>query len=136
MIETLTTHAPVSTARLWIGRVVGAWVVLFLAFDAVVKLLKLSVALQATTRVGYPENVVVSLGAVELICLLALLFPRTSIAGAVLLTGYLGGATATQVRVGDPWFVFPVVIGALAWMSMWLRDPQVGWRLFGGRVAT
>src|SRR5262245_35534097 len=127
MIETQTRGtATISKTRLWTGRIIGAWVVLFLAFDAVVKVLKLNVAVEATTRVGYPEDVIVALGIVELVCLVAYVVPRTSIAGAVLLTGYLGGATATQVRVEDPWFLFPVAIGALVWVSLWLRNPRVG----------
>jgi hypothetical protein len=131
MIEALTGGpATISKARLWTGRLIGAWIVLFLAFDTVVKVLKLTVAVEATTRVGYPEDVVVALGLVELVCLAAYLIPRTSIAGAVLLTGYLGGATATQVRVEDPWFLFPVAIGALVWVSLWLRNPRVGSMLF------
>jgi len=91
---------------------------------------RLPVAVEATTRVGYPEEVIVALGVVELVCLVAYVIPRTSIAGAVLQTGYLGGATATQVRVEDPWFLFPVAIGALVWMSLWLRNPRVGSMLF------
>src|SRR5262245_31703533 len=127
MIEARTgVPAAISKARLWTARIIGAWVVLFLAFDTVVKVLSLPVAVEATTRVGYPEEVIVALGVVELVCLVAYVIPRTSIAGAVLLTGYLGGATATQVRVEDPWFLFPVAIGALVWMSLWLRNPRVG----------
>src|SRR5215510_9915481 len=107
MIETLTRDpATITKARLWTGRIIGAWVVLFLAFDTVVKVLKMNGAVEATTRVGYSEDVIVALGIVELVCLVAYVVPRTSIAGAVLLTGYLGGATATQVRVADPWFLF------------------------------
>src|SRR5262245_48918275 len=132
MIETMTGPATISKARLWTGRVIGTWIVLFLAFDTVVKILKLPVAVEATTRVGYPEEVIVVLGVVELVCLVAYVVPRTSIAGAVLLTGYLGGATATQVRVQDPWFLFPVAIGALVWVSLWLRNPRVGSWLFAG----
>jgi len=120
--------------RLWTGRAVGAWVVLFLAFDAGVKLLNARVAVEGTTRMGYPEHLVVVLGVIELISLLAYVIPRTSIVGAALLTAYLGGATATQVRVEDPWFVFPVVVGVLVWGALWLREPRVG-RLFFGITA-
>src|SRR5262245_10387380 len=125
MIDTMTGAVTISKTRLWTGRVIGAWLVLFLAFDTVVKILKMTVAVEGTTRLGYPEHVVVSLGIIELICLLAYVVPRTSVVGAVLLTGYLGGATATQVRVDDPWFLYPVAIGALLWLSLWLRNPRI-----------
>jgi hypothetical protein len=131
MIGSPTGPAAISKSRLWTGRVIGAWVVLFLAFDAGVKVLKLSVAVENTTRLGYPEHLVVSLGIVELVCLIAYVVPRTALVGAVLLTGYLGGATATQVRVENPWFLFPVAIGALLWGALCLRDSRVG-SLFSG----
>ena len=125
MIDTTTGAVTISKTRLWTGRVIGGWLVLFLAFDTVVKILKMTVAVEGTTRLGYPEHVVVSLGIIELICLLAYVVPRTSVVGAVLLTGYLGGATATQVRVDDPWFLYPVAIGAFLWLSLWLRHPRI-----------
>jgi hypothetical protein len=109
----------------WTGIVIGAWVVLFLAFDSVVKLLGLDVAVEGTTRLGYPADLVVIIGLVELVCLLAYVIPRTAPIGALLLTAYLGGATATQVRVEDPWFLFPVAVGVLIWAALCLRDPRV-----------
>jgi len=108
------------------GIVIGLWVVLFLAFDAAVKLLGLNVAVEGTARLGYPADLVVIIGVVELVCLLAYVIPRTAPIGAMLLTAYLGGATATQVRVEDPWFLFPVGVGVLIWGALWLRDPRVG----------
>src|SRR5262249_10107697 len=96
--------------RQWAGRIVGAWVVVFLAFDAGVKVLGLGVAVEGTTRLGYPAHQVVMLGLVELVCLIAYAIPRLSPIGAALLTAYLGGATATQVRVEDPWFALPIVV--------------------------
>jgi hypothetical protein len=115
----------------WTGLVIGAWVVLFLAFDSAVKLLRLGVAVEGTTRLGYPEHLVVIIGLVELVCLLAYVNPRTAPIGALLLTGYLGGATATQVRVEDPWFLFPVAVGVLIWGALLLRDPRIGALFFG-----
>src|SRR5262245_65438699 len=126
MLDTMTGAVTISKTRLWTGRVIGAWLVLFLAFDGAVKALKMTVAVEGTTRLGYPEHVIVSLGIIELICLVAYLVPRTSVVGVVLLTGYLGGAAATQVRVQDPWFPRPVAIGALMWLSLWLRNPRIG----------
>ena len=109
----------------WTGLVIGAWVVLFLAFDSAVKLVGLDVAVEGTTRLGYPADLVVIIGLIELGCLLAYVIPRTAPIGALLLTAYLGGATATQVRVEDPWFLFPVGVGVLTWGALWLRDPRV-----------
>jgi hypothetical protein len=100
--------------------------VLFLAFDAAVKVLNLNVAVEGTTKLGYPAHLVVILGVVELVCLIAYVVPQTSIVGAILLTGYLGGATATQVRVENPWLLLPVALGGLIWAALWLRDPRVG----------
>jgi len=111
--------------RLWTGRIVAAWVVLFLVWDGAMKLLKTNMAIEGTMRVGYPARLVAVMGLVELICVAAYAVPRTSMVGAILLTGYLGGATATQVRLEDPWFLLPVVIGVLVWGALWLRDPQV-----------
>jgi hypothetical protein len=84
------------------------------------------VAVEGTTRLGYSADLVVMLGAVELMCLAAYVIPRTSVLGAALLTAFLGGATATQVRVEDPWFAFPIVVGVLVWGALWLRDSRVG----------
>jgi hypothetical protein len=134
MIGTTTPSSSISRTRLWTGRVIAAWLVLFLAFDAIVKALNLSVAVEGTTRLGYPAHLVVILGVVELVCLMAFVVPRTSIVGALLLTGYLGGATATQVRVESPWFFLPVALGALIWAALCLRDPRLGALLLGRRV--
>jgi len=110
---------------IWTGRIVSALVVLFLVFDGVVKVLKLAVAVEGTARLGYPAGLVMGIGIVELVCVVAYVIPRTSVLGAILLTGYLGGATATQVRLEDPWFFFPVVIGVLLWGGLYLRDARL-----------
>ena len=118
----------VSKAALWASYIIGALVVLFLLFDAVIKVLKLSVAVEGTTTLGYPESVIVPLGILQLICLVIYLLPQTSVLGAVLLTGYLGGAIATHVRIGNPLFshiLFPVYIGILIWVALYLRNPKV-----------
>src|SRR6516225_2108762 len=114
-----------SAARLWTGRVITILTVAFLLFDAMVKVLNLPVAVEGTARLGYPARLVIYLGIVELICLAAYLYPRTAVLGALLLTGYLGGATATQVRVEDPWFIFPVLVGVLVWVGLFLRDARL-----------
>jgi glyoxylase-like metal-dependent hydrolase (beta-lactamase superfamily II) len=111
-----------SKAKLRTGRVITVFTVAFLFFDAIVKILNLQVAVEGTVRLGYPPTLVMYIGIVELVCLGAYLYPRTAVLGAILLTGYLGGATATQVRVEDPWFIFPVVIGVLVWAGLFLRN--------------
>jgi hypothetical protein len=110
------------------GYVLSGLAVLFLLFDATLKVLQLPAALQGTIQLGYPKSVVLPLGIVQLACLAIYLFPRTSILGAVLWTGYLGGAIATHVRIGDPLFshvLFPVYVAALLWGGLWLRDGQL-----------
>ncbi len=85
-------------------------------------------AIEGTTRLGYPAHVVRGLGVVEVACLALYLFPRTAPLGAVLWTGYLGGAIATHVRIGSPLFshvLFPIYVAAMLWGGLWLRDPRV-----------
>src|SRR5215471_15724172 len=114
-----------SKAKLWTGRVITIFTVAFLLFDTMVKVLNLPVAVEGTVRLGYPARLVMYIGIVELVCLGAYLYPRTAVLGAILLTGYLGGATATQVRVEDPWFIFPVVVGVLVWAGLFLRSVRL-----------
>ena len=85
----------------WAGRVMSALPILFLSADGIAKLIKPVQVVEATVKLGYPESVIFGLGVVLLICTIIYAIPRTSVLGAILLTGYLGGATATHVRVGD-----------------------------------
>jgi DoxX-like family len=117
--------ASVPTKTLWAGRITAALPVLFLLFDAVIKVMKLPPAVEGTVRLGYPESLVVGIGIVELVCVLVYVIPRTAVLGAILLTGYLGGATATQVRLEDPWFFFPIGVGVLVWGGLFLRDDRL-----------
>ena len=113
-------------SKVWVGRVLSGLAVLFLVFDASLKVLKLPQAVEATTQLGYSESVMVWLGAIEIVCLVLYLIPRTSGVGAILWTGYLGGAVASQLRVGNPLFsntLFPIYIAALLWAGLWLRHP-------------
>ena len=87
--------------------------------------LKLAPAVEGTVRLGYPVGLVLPIGIVALACTLLYAIPKTTILGAILLTGYMGGATATQVRLEDPWFFFPVAIGGLAWLGIFLRDERL-----------
>jgi hypothetical protein len=120
--------APVSKTRLWVGRILSGLVVLFLLMDAVMKLMLASVVVEGTKKVGYPESTVFPLGCVLLACTLLYAIPRTSILGAILLTGYLGGAVATHVRIGDPLFshvLFPVYFGVMLWGGLYLRESRL-----------
>src|SRR5262245_27871857 len=111
-----------SKAKQWTGRVITVFTVAFLLFDAIVKVLNLPVAVEGTVRLGYPARLVMYIGIVELVCLGMYLYPRTAVVGAILLTGYLGGATATQVRIENPWFIFPAVVGVLVCAGLFLRN--------------
>jgi DoxX-like family len=115
----------VSKGVFWTGRIVIALVFLFMLFDGGIKVLRLAPAVEGTIRLGYPASVVVPIGLVSLISAFLYAIPRTSILGAILLTGFLGGATATQVRVQDPWFLFPVVLGVLVWVGPFLLDERL-----------
>ena len=102
--------------------------VLFLTFDTVIKLLRLAPAVQGTVALGYPEHAVAVIGAIELVCLVLYLVPRTAVLGAVVFTGYLGGAVATHLRVGNPLLshtLFPIYVAALLWGGLYLRDPRL-----------
>lgn len=119
------THtAPVSNKMLWAGRIMSAVPALFLLVDGVMKLMKPAVVVQATVQLGYPESVILGLGIVLLACTILYLIPLTSVLGAILLTGYLGGAVATHVRVGDGLFptFFPIILSTLLWGGLVLRD--------------
>lgn len=98
---------------------------LFLLVDAVSKVMRTDAAVDGTVELGYPESLVVGIGLTLLVCTVLYAIPLTAILGAVLLTGYLGGATATQVRLEDPWFLFPVLLGALVWAGLFLRDARL-----------
>jgi len=111
--------------KLWAGRIISGLMVAFLLFDSSVKLMRLPGAVEATVRLRYPARLLPSLGITELTCVVLYVIPRTSILGAILLTGYLGGATATQVRLEDPWFFFPIVISVLVWGGLYLRDQRL-----------
>jgi hypothetical protein len=113
--------------QVWAGRIVSALPALFLLVDGGMKLIKPPAVVEATVRLGYSESVIVGLGIVLLACTVLYLVPRTSMLGAILLTGYLGGAVATHVRVGDGLFSisFPIILGALIWGGLFLRDDRL-----------
>jgi len=117
--------AGISRGSLWTGRIFTALVFLFMLFDGGIKVLRMAPAVEGTARLGYPTSLVLPVGVVALVCTFLYAIPRTSILGAVLLTGYLGGATATQVRLQDPWFFFPVAIGVMVWVGPFLTDERL-----------
>lgn len=117
----------ISRKRLWTGRVLTGLVAAFCIMDGAMKLAKPVFVVQATKQLGYPESTIVGIGVALLACTLLYLIPRTSILGAVLLTGYLGGAVAANVRAQQPLFniVFPVIFACIAWGGLWLREGRL-----------
>ena len=114
--------------RSWAGIILSALPVLFVLFDGAIHLMVIPPVVQAFTQLGYPVSTSRALGVIELVCVVLYLMPRTSVLGAILLTGYLGGAVATNLRVGSPLFsntLFPVYVGILAWGGLFLRDERV-----------
>lgn len=111
----------------WAGRIISALPVLFLLMDGVMKLFKPAVVVETTVKLGYQDAVIVPLGIVLLTCTVLYAIPRTSVLGAILLTGYLGGAVATHVRVGEGLFPisFPIIFGVLIWGGLFLRDTRL-----------
>ena len=124
---TQTVTNSTSKLSLWAGRIMGALAILFLIFDGVVKVMQMPQAVEPTMKFGYAASMVLTLGVIELACLVLYIIPRTAVFGAILMTGYLGGAIATQMRVGAEPFsiIFPIIIGALIWGALFLRDSQL-----------
>ena len=109
---------------LWAGHIISALPVLMLLFSGVMKLVKPASVVEGFVRLGYPESLALGIGIVELACVVVYVIPRTSVLGAILLTGYLGGATATHVRIGEPFFA-PIVLGVLVWGGLFLCDARL-----------
>src|SRR5579862_2639403 len=109
---------PVSNIMLWAGRIISGVMSAFLLFDSAMHLTKIAPVVEAFERIGFPMRLALGLGIVELVCVVIYLCPPTSVLGAILLTGYLGGAVAIHLRVGSPLFgetLFPVYVGVLLW---------------------
>jgi len=123
-METNSGAAGPSRLTRWSGRILSILVTLLMIMSGVMKILKPAVVVQGFTHLGYPEAQAVPLGILEIGCAVIYLLPGTSTLGAVLLTGYLGGATATSVRVGDPWFA-PVLVGVVAWAGLFLQERRL-----------
>lgn len=114
-----------SKGMIWTGRVVSAIPVLLMVFSAVMKFAKPVPVVEGMVRFGFPSGLLFILGVLEFLSCVVYLIPRTAILGAILMTGYLGGATATNVRVGDPSWIMPVVLGVMVWGGLFFRDEQV-----------
>ncbi len=121
------TSPSVSKVALWSGRVLSGLAALFLLFDGAMKLVKPGFVVEATTRLGYSESVIVPLGVVLLFCSILYVIPQSAVLGAILLTGYLGGAVASHLRHEDSAFeiLFPVIFGVLLWGGLYLRDTRL-----------
>lgn len=115
---------PTSRKMLWAGRIISFVPALMLLASAIMKLVKHPAVVEGMSQLGYAERLVRGLGVVELACTVLYLIPQTSILGAVLLTGYLGGAMATHVRIGDQ-FITQFLLGVLVWLGLYLRDPRL-----------
>ena len=122
-----TQTAPISKQMLWAGRIISALPTLFLLFDGIAKLFKPAQVVEGTLKYGYAESVIIPLGIVLTLCTVLYAIPRTAVLGAILLTGYLGGAVNTHVRAGEGWFpiLFPVIFGVLLWGGLYLRDERL-----------
>ena len=120
--------AGVSKKRLWASRIISGIVVLFLIFDGVTKLMTINPVVEGMRKLGYPLPLAPVIGAILLICVVLYVIPRTAPLGAILLTGYLGGAVASQLRIEMPLFgytLFPIYVAVLAWGGLYLRDSRV-----------
>ena len=123
-----TAGARASASRTWAGRVLTALPVLFLAFDGATKVMNVAPVREAMTQLGYPATLTATIGVLLLACLALYVAPPTAVLGAVLLTGYLGGAVASHLRVGNPLLshtLFPVYVALMLWGGLALRDPRV-----------
>jgi len=126
-----------SKGRLWTGRILSGVLAALLALDALGKFARPEAVVKGTLELGYAETAIVPLGVVLLASVILYALPRTAIVGAILLTGYLGGAVATHVRVGNPLYshvLFPVYVGVLLWVGLTLRDRRLETLLFGERA--
>lgn len=123
-----SSAVPISNTAVWAGRIMSGLVIAFLLFDGAVKLVPIDPVTETMEQLGYPVSATLArgLGVVTLVCTVLYLVPQTSVLGAILLTGYLGGAIATHLRVGSPIFshlLFGLYLGLMVWGGLYLRDP-------------
>jgi hypothetical protein len=120
--------APASKKLIWTGRILSGITVAFLLFDGIIKLMLIQPVVDSFAELGYPVSQAFGIGVLGIVCAVLYALPRTAILGAILLTGMLGGAIATHVRVGDPIFshvLFGVYLGLIAWGGLYLRDARL-----------
>lgn len=124
-VESGTHAGSVSKGKVLAGRIIAVLVVLFLLFDSITKIMKVKAVLDASAQLGYPVSTIEGIGITLLVCTAFYVIPQTSVLGAILLTGYLGGAVATSVRISGPLFntLFPIVFGVFVWAGIFLREP-------------
>jgi uncharacterized membrane protein YphA (DoxX/SURF4 family) len=123
--QTSTSEKPtVSKAALWTGRVMSTLPVLMLLMSAVMKLMKPPAVVEGFTKFGFPEHLILVIGVIELVCTIVYIIPQTAVIGAILLTGYMGGAIVTHLRAGDPVFI-QIIFGIVIWGGIYLRDPRL-----------
>jgi DoxX-like family len=117
----------VSKGALWSGRIVSGLVVLFMLFDSITKIMRVQQVIDATVRIGFPASTVFGIGVTLLVCTALYVIPQTSVLGAILLTAYLGGATAANVRASSPAFntCFAITFGVLVWLGLFLRERRL-----------
>jgi hypothetical protein len=115
----------ISKKMLWTGRVMSAVPVLLTLLGAVMKVARVAPAVEGMTRAGLAERLILPIGILEIVCVVVYLIPRSSVLGAILLTGLLGGATVTNLRIGDPTWPIPVILGMMAWGGLYLRDVRL-----------
>ncbi len=118
----------ISKKQLWTGRIISGLICLMLLADAAGKLMQAAAVVRGTTQAGYPANEVVPIGVILLVCVILYAVPQTSVLGAILLTGYLGGAVATNFRLNEPlpsYTLVPVYVGVLVWGALYLRDGRL-----------
>jgi len=125
-METLqaTSTSQQSVKAVWTGRIISSLCILFLLFDAIGKIVKESHSIEGSVQLGWPEHLIQPIGIALLICTILYVFPRTAFIGAILLTGYLGGAIAIMVRAGQPLY-FALVFGILVWIGLFFRNPKL-----------
>ena len=129
-MSTIAEGAPVSRSARLLGRLLSGLVILFMLFDGAIKLVPWPIVTESMEKIGYgsSETLARSLGVISLVCTVLYAIPPTSFVGAILLTGYLGGAMASHVRVGSPLFthiLFGFYLGLMVWGGLWLRDPDL-----------
>jgi DoxX-like family len=126
-MQSNTQIANVSKGMLWTGRIISGLAALLFVFDGVGHLMKPAPVVEAFARLGYPLSASVGIGLLLLVCTAVYVTPKTWVLGAILLTGYLGGAVSTHVRAGSSTFeiIFPVIFGVLVWLGIYLRDERL-----------